>query len=123
ARGMKVLVPAAARRSHRVIADSQSTADDLVSLVRVDRARLDVVPLGLGTVARERPLEEAAVRAQLELGSRAVLLSLSAKRPHKNLAALIGALARIDAQRRPLLVLAGYPTFHEDELRARATAA
>src|SRR5207245_2524453 len=57
------------------------------------------------------------------LGTRDVLLSLSAKRPHKNLAALIGALARMRADRRPLLVLAGYPTFHEDELRARAAAA
>ena len=50
------------------------------------------------------------------------MLSLSAKRPHKNLLALIGALARIPAERRPLLVLPGYPTWHEAELRARAEA-
>ena len=51
-----------------------------------------------------------------------MLLSLSAKRPHKNLLALIGALARIPAQRRPLLVLPGYATWHEAELRARAAS-
>jgi glycosyltransferase involved in cell wall biosynthesis len=123
AKGMRLLVPAAARRAHRVIADSRSTADDLVALVHVDAARIDVVPLGLGSVKREPPLGEAAVRARCALGTRDVLLSLSAKRPHKNLAALIGALGRMPAERRPLLVLAGYPTFHEDELRARAAAA
>jgi glycosyltransferase involved in cell wall biosynthesis len=80
-RGMKLLVPAAARHSDRVIVDSHSTR---------------------------------------ELGERHVLLSLSAKRPHKNLLALIGALARIPAHGRPLLVLPGYPTAHEHELRERA---
>jgi glycosyltransferase involved in cell wall biosynthesis len=123
AKAMGLLVPAAARRSHRVIVDSQSTADDLAALVHVDPARVDVVPLGTGTLARAAPLEEPAVRAKLELGSREVLLSLSAKRPHKNLSALIAALARLPVERRPLLVLAGYPTFYEDELRARARAA
>ena len=123
AQGMRVLVPAAARRSHRVIVDSRSTARDLASLVRVDSSRIDVVPLGLGNVKREPSLDDAAVRARFALGTREVLLSLSAKRPHKNLAALIGAIARITADRRPLLVLAGYPTFHEEELRGRAAAA
>ena len=36
------------------------------------------------------------MRARFELGERDVVLSLSAKRPHKNLLALIGALARIE---------------------------
>ena len=49
-------------------------------------------------------------------------LSLSAKRPHKNLLALIGALARIPAEDRPVLVMPGYPTAHEAELRGRASA-
>ena len=50
------------------------------------------------------------------------MLSLSAKRPHKNLGRLIGALARIPGERRPLLVLPGYGTWHEAELRERAAA-
>ena len=80
-----------------------------------------MVPLGLGTVPARGPLPARRRRAaRFELGERRVLLSLSAKRPHKNLAALIGALARIPAERRPLLVLPGYPTWHERELRERA---
>ena len=62
------------------------------------------------------------MRARFGLGERRVLLSLSAKRPHKNLLALIGALALIPAEGRPVLVLPGYPTAHEDELRERARA-
>jgi glycosyltransferase involved in cell wall biosynthesis len=128
-KGMRVLVPAGVRRSHRVMADSHSTREDLVELIGVSRERIDVVPLGLGTVARVPALAEASTRARFELGERRVLLSLSAKRPHKNLAALIGALARIpavssaDGRRRPLLVLPGYPTAHERELRERAASA
>jgi glycosyltransferase involved in cell wall biosynthesis len=121
-KGMRVLVPGAARRSDRVIVDSRSTRDDLVALLGIDPGRIDVVPLGLGTVRRATPAPEREVRARLQLGERDVLLSLSAKRPHKNLLALIGALARIPVERRPLLVIPGYPTAHEGELRARAHA-
>jgi glycosyltransferase involved in cell wall biosynthesis len=120
-KGMRVLVPAAVRRSQRVIADSHSTRDDLVALLGIAPERVDVVPLGLGAVQREQPLEERELRARLALGERRVVLSLSAKRPHKNLLALIGALARIAPGERPLLVLPGYATAHELELRAHAS--
>jgi glycosyltransferase involved in cell wall biosynthesis len=122
-RGMRVLVPSAARRSDRVIADSLSTREDLIGLLGIAPERIDVVPLGLGAVQREAALPQAETRERFELGERRVVLSLSAKRPHKNLAALIGALARIPVERRPLLVLPGYPTAYEDELRARAESA
>jgi glycosyltransferase involved in cell wall biosynthesis len=121
-KGMRVLVPAAARRSHRVIADSQSTREDLVELLGLPRERIDVVALGLGALRRGRALAEGEVRGNLRLAARRVLLSLSAKRPHKNLLALIGALARIPAEERPVLVLAGYATEHEAQLRERAQA-
>ena len=119
-KGMRVLVPAAARRSHRVITDSLSTRADLIDLLGLAAERIDVVPLGVRAQRRAQPLAEADVRARLSLGARRVVLSLSAKRPHKNLLALIGALARIPAAERPVLVLAGYPTEHEARLRERA---
>jgi glycosyltransferase involved in cell wall biosynthesis len=119
-RGMRLLVPSAARRSDRVIVDSRSTRDDLVELVGLDPDRIDVVPLGVGTVRADRPLPEREVRARFGIGERQVLLSLSAKRPHKNLGALIAALAELPADERPVLVLPGYPTSHELELRKLA---
>jgi glycosyltransferase involved in cell wall biosynthesis len=121
-KGMKVLVPAAIRRSDRVIVDSQSTRGDLIALLGVPDGRIDVVPLGLGAVRRAAALSEPETRARFELGERPVVLSLSAKRPHKNLLSLLGALARLPPESRPVAVLPGYPTAHEAELRERARA-
>lgn len=120
-RGMRLLVPAAARRSQRVLTDSRSTRADLIELLGLAPERIDVAPLGPAPVRPEIASSQAQTRARLRLGERQVLLSLSAKRPHKNLLALISALALIAPARRPLLVLPGYPTWHEAELRARAT--
>jgi glycosyltransferase involved in cell wall biosynthesis len=122
-KAMRILVPAAVRCADRVLVDSQSTRRDLMALTGVSPDRIDVVPLGLGAVRREPPLPEPDTRARFELAERKVLLSLSAKRPHKNLAALIDALARLPVGDRPLLVLPGYPTRHERELRERAVGA
>jgi glycosyltransferase involved in cell wall biosynthesis len=120
--GMRVLVPAAARRSHRIIVDAASTRVDLVRHLRIPADKVDVIPLGVSLRPTWEPTPAAALRARLGLGDRPVLLSVSAKRPHKNLARLLEAIARIPAERRPTLVLPGYPTPHEAELRARAMA-
>jgi glycosyltransferase involved in cell wall biosynthesis len=119
-KGVRVLVPAAARSAHRVITLSEATRLDLVETLHLDPERIDVVPPGIGAVRRAQPLAEADVRARFELGDRRVLLTLSAKRPHKNLLRLISALAEVPADRRPLLVLPGYPTWHEPDLRRQA---
>lgn len=120
--GMRVLVPLAVRRSHRVIAISQSTRTDLTELLKTPGGKIDVVPQGIGMLGRVVALPTAQTRARFDLGERRVLLSLSAKRPHKNLLALIDALALIPSDRRPLLVLPGYPTWHEQELREHAAS-
>ncbi len=120
--GMRVLVPLAAHRSDRVIAVSGSTAGDVARHLRVPRSRIDIVPEAADTAHRAVPDPESELRVALGLGDRPVLLSVSAKRPHKNLLRLLGALGRIPAERRPLLVLPGYPTPHEQELRTRADA-
>jgi glycosyltransferase involved in cell wall biosynthesis len=81
-----------------------------------------VVPLGLGGRRRATPVAEAELRKRFGLGESALLLTVSAKRPHKNLATLLDAMALIERERRPVLVLPGYPTEHEQELRRRAAA-
>jgi glycosyltransferase involved in cell wall biosynthesis len=118
--GMRVLVPLAARRSHRLLADSSNTRDDLVRHLGVRADRVDVVPLGLGRPPAGPVAAPEQLRERLGLGTRPVLLSLAAKRPHKNLAGLLEALALIPAERRPVAVLPGYATPHEDELREHA---
>jgi glycosyltransferase involved in cell wall biosynthesis len=120
--GMGVLVPAAARRSQRIVVDAHSTVDDVVDHLHVPRSKVDVVPLGVGHEPAGAATPAAELRARLDLGERPVLLSVSAKRPHKNLLRLLAAHARIDAAERPMLVLPGYSTPHEAELVARAEA-
>jgi glycosyltransferase involved in cell wall biosynthesis len=120
--GMRLLVPLAARRSHRILADSFAVRDQLVDVLRLPAPRVDVVPLGTGTTPKVAPMPAAEVRRRHGIGREKILLTVSAKRPHKNLSALIDALALMPSERRPVLVMPGYPTPHEKELRARALA-
>ncbi len=122
--GMRLLVPAAVKASRRVITDSQATKDDVVRVIGFPAERIDVVHLATTLPAPDTPATpEDELRARLSLGPRPLLLSLAAKRPHKNVEGLIDALAGIPAERRPLLVVPGYATEHEAALLARADAA
>lgn len=116
---MRWLVLFAARRSDRLIVPSEATRRDVATMLSIAAERIDVVAQGVAPPARLAP-DPAGLRKRLRLGERRVVLSVAAMRPHKNLARLIDALALIPAERRPLLVLAGYPTPHEVELRDRA---
>jgi glycosyltransferase involved in cell wall biosynthesis len=118
--GMRVLVPAAARRSDRVIVDAESTRVDLIRHLGVAAGKIDVAPLGVSVRPDAPATPGAELRARLDLDDRPLVLSLSAKRPHKNLARLLRALAAMDAAERPSLVVPGYPTPHETELRQLA---
>lgn len=115
--GMRALVPLAAGRADRIVTDSQATATDLVELLRVRREKIDVVPLA-AAAPRAATYDEPELRRRLGLGDRELLLTASAKRRHKNLLRLLEAHALLVD--RPLLVLPGYATEHEAELRARA---
>ena len=116
--GMAALVPAAARRSHRVIVDAGSTARDLEHHLRMSPAKIDVVPLGVAQEPAADPTPEQELRERFGLGQSVILLSVSAKRPHKNLVRLLDAHAGLDP--RPVLVVPGYETPHEAELVAHA---
>jgi glycosyltransferase involved in cell wall biosynthesis len=119
-RGMGVLVPLAARRSDRILAPSESTRNDLMRLLNIPAKKIDVTPYGVGTTFVS-PTDDAELRARHQLGERAVVFTASAKRPHKNLMRLLDALALIPSERRPVLVLPGYATQHEAELRTHAS--
>lgn len=117
----RLVVPLIARRADRVITISQAAADDIVRRLGVPRERIDVVPLGPGTKARVAPTQPGMLRERFALGTGAIVLAVSAKKPHKNLLRLIEAM-RLVVQREPTatLVLPGRPTEHEQELRVLA---
>jgi glycosyltransferase involved in cell wall biosynthesis len=116
---MRVLVPLAARRSHRIIAISRATAEDLHLLLGISEDKTEVILHGHGDPPHRPvdPEQEDAVRERWRLGDRQLLLTLSAKRPVKNLLRLLEALALIPVERRPVLLMPGYPTPYERELR------
>jgi glycosyltransferase involved in cell wall biosynthesis len=118
--GMRMLVPLSARHSHRIIAPSNRTKDDLSRLLRVEADKIDVVAMGVAAPAR--PANLADVRERYQLGDGPIVLTTSAKRPHKNLRRLLDAWALIPEERRGVLVLPGYPTPHEQELHRHAEA-
>jgi glycosyltransferase involved in cell wall biosynthesis len=117
----RLVVPPVARRADRVIVLSQAGADHVVEYLRVPRERIDVVALAPSTSPRCAPTPEPELRARLGLGEGPVILSVSAKKLHKNLERLLRAMSAV-VERHPdaVLVLPGNPTEHERELRALA---
>ena len=119
--GMRLLVPLAARRSRRVLTLSRAAKDDIVRFLHIPAERLDVTYLGPALPTTEQITEEE-LRRRLGLGNEPIVLTVSAKRPHKNLERLLEAFVGVATEVQPTLVVPGYPTFYEPALRARAQA-
>ena len=94
--GMRALVPAAARRSDRIIVDAASTRDDLHDLLKIDPSMVDVVPLGV-TAPTGPAIPTGELRSALDLPDGPVVLCPGAKRPHKNAHGVIEA-AGVDGE-------------------------
>ncbi len=122
ARLWRVIVPPVSRRADRVIALSKAGAEDVRRYLGVPADRIDVVELAAGGNDLVEPTPAAELRERLALGQGPVILTVSAKKVHKNLERLVRAMALV-AERRPdaVLVMPGNPTAHEDELRTLAT--
>jgi glycosyltransferase involved in cell wall biosynthesis len=110
--GMRVLVPLAARGADRVIAISHNAAGEISEVLGYPAERIDVTQLG--GRPRGPATSEQELRRRLELGDAPVVLSVSARRPHKNLPRLLEAFARTHPA--AVLVLPGYSTPFEDDL-------
>jgi glycosyltransferase involved in cell wall biosynthesis len=119
--GLALLVPRAARRAARVIVPSAATRGEVVRHLGLPPTKVALVEPGAGR-SPVAATDDVTLRRRLDLGDRRVLLSLAAKRPHKNLGSLLAALAMFAPQDRPVAVLAGYTTPLDRELRARAAA-
>ena len=120
--GMRLLVPLAARRSRRVLTLSRAAKDDIVRFLGVSENRVDVSYLGPGLDAAASSLDEQELRSRLELGEAPIVLTVSAKRPHKNLERLFEAFLDVRTEAEPVLVAPGYATFHEPRLHSRVAA-
>jgi glycosyltransferase involved in cell wall biosynthesis len=119
AKGVEILVPLAARRSARVITDSEASKTDIVRFLGVLPARVDVAPLGPGISEDVTGPPASEIRRTFEIGEVPLVLSVLAKRPHKNAARLIEAFTRVP---NGVLVIPGYSTRYETELNERVDA-
>jgi glycosyltransferase involved in cell wall biosynthesis len=99
----------AANRAHAIIAVSEFTKSQVVGLLKVEPARVWVVPHGI----RALPYSAAAVRQP-------VVLSVGAIQERKNTARLIDAFETLDSGWR--LVLAGSFGYGAERIRARIEA-
>lgn len=117
----RLVVPPVARRADRLIALSEAGASDVEQYLRVPRERIDVVPLAGGRNELAQATPEAELRSRLGLGHGPVILSVSAKKVHKNLKRLVEAMAAVtEREQDAMLVIPGNPTPHELELRELA---
>jgi glycosyltransferase involved in cell wall biosynthesis len=107
-RSWRVWSVSSARRADRVIAISEAARADMVATLGLDPGRVDVTPLGV-----RAPAGASGPSASDGLP---MVLCVSQKRAHKNLGALLEAVAGLDAA----LVLPGAPGPYEDELRRLA---
>jgi len=108
---------AAVRRADAIVTPSEATAQELRARTGIDPARVHVVPLGVAPV----PSRAADAEAVLErLGvSRPYVLFVGTLEPRKNVARLVRAYRRAAASGvAHALVLAGWPGWRDDELRA-----
>ncbi|MHB1810001.1 MAG: glycosyltransferase family 4 protein [Solirubrobacteraceae bacterium] len=113
---MGALVSHCVRHADRLLAISETVADDYVRTLGVRRERIDVTPLGV----REAPVAtpERQLRARLQLGAARVVCCVAQKRPYKNLHRLVHALPELPED--VVLLLPGSPTPYEAQLRALA---
>ena len=111
------VVPRAAHRANRVVADSKATADDLVRLYDVPASKTEVIYSAAD--ARFRPLP--AAEAEALLGGlnipRPFILTAGTLQPRKNLGRLLDAFSTLDVPHH--LVVVGARGWLYDDLLPR----
>jgi glycosyltransferase involved in cell wall biosynthesis len=118
--GLRLVVPAGARRADRVLAISEDGRREVASTLKLDRGRIDAVHLGFG-MGEERPAATPAaeLRARHGLGDAPLVLTVSSALRHKNLDRLLQAFAALEAGDARLVVV-GHAGREQEALRARA---
>ena len=94
---LRTMIRAAARGARRILTVSRASSDDIVTYLGVPRERVVVTPLAGSAPAVVEPPPRRDDR----------LLAVGNRMPHKGFEILLEALARIDAEHRPALVITG----------------
>lgn len=118
---LDVVVPRSVARASHVIADSQSTKNDLIDLYRTPPEKVTVLLSGVD--ARFRPItdfaQRQAVRERYQIPARPYIFAIGTVQPRKNYIRLIGALAQLRASGLDIgLVIAGGKGWLDDPIYA-----
>jgi glycosyltransferase involved in cell wall biosynthesis len=119
--GLRIVVPAGARRADRVIAISEAGKREVAATLRLAPEAIDVVYLGFGMDAAEPRITAApALRRRHGLEGRELVLTVSSSLRHKNLSRLLQAFALLDGD--ATLVVVGHAGLDQGNLREQAAA-
>lgn len=93
----ELVVKPAAKRTKRIITDSENSKKDIVELLSVHPGKVEVIPLGVnGNYQPHQDQEKLeALRTKLQLPTRFILF-VGNRKPHKNLIRLIEAFSELE---------------------------
>jgi glycosyltransferase involved in cell wall biosynthesis len=115
------VVPRSVRRADHILADSQATKDDLISLYGTPPGKVSVLLSGVDARFHrvDHPASQAAARAKYDIPARPYLFMVGTVQPRKNYRRLIQALASLRGGGRDIgLVIAGGKGWLEDPIYA-----
>ncbi len=117
---LTVVIPRSLRSATRIIADSASTKQDAIRFAHVPAEKIETIYLGglnedelLGSHRSAETLDKFGITSPY-------ILSVGSSLPHKNLARLIKAFARVSRQIPQELIFVGETFRYGDALRALA---
>ena len=117
---LRRVVPWSVRRATRVLADSESTRSDLMSLYQTPGQKITVLYSGVNE--QFRPIRSqptlSTVRAKYGIGDEPYIFTVSTLQPRKNHRMLIEAFSRLVSAAQINLVIAGGKGWLYDEMAA-----
>lgn len=114
---LDVVVPRSVRRAEHILADSQATKGDLITLYDTPTDKITVLLCGVD--ARFHPVADPAIRQKYSIPPRPYIFSVGTVQPRKNYARLIQALAALRARSYDVdLVIAGGRGWLDDPIYA-----
>jgi glycosyltransferase involved in cell wall biosynthesis len=101
----RILVPLLGRRAFRVITVSRFSREELSQRAGIPDDKLEIISLGADHLLHSP--SDKGVFHRLPVGAGRYILAVGSRSPHKNLGALVAAVAALDVKHLPLVLAGG----------------
>ena len=101
----RILLPLLGRRAFRVITNSHFSREELSRRAGIPYDKLDILPLGADHILQSAA--DKGVFHRLPVGPGRYILAVGSRSPHKNLGALVAAVAALGVKHLPLVLAGG----------------